>query len=263
MNELNLLSGGTAAGPRPEWPLPKARLWFVFFTAWMTALAVVAQATFMQYEAGDLLAMRVWLLALMCFYLSLCNVLLPLPTAWIVLLAASEELMVFDAAWLRVAGVAVLGAVATAVANLNEYHVLAYLFKFGLGRRVRRTRVYRWAVHWFELSPFRTLVLMAFLPIPIDAVRWLAVLRRYSRVRYGLAYLIGRTPRYALLAGLSVAAQLTTWQIIIIQVAIVLILAARLSWSALLSLRKGSGEARGAAEVELKEGDDVSAPSTP
>jgi membrane protein YqaA with SNARE-associated domain len=251
------------APPRERAPAG-LRAWFAGFLLWTIGLSAVALIAFGRYEAGDAAAMRPWLLALMCLYLTLCNTLLPLPTAWVILLVASDEVGLFEAAWLRVVLVAGLGGLATMMANLNEYHLLSYLFHFGLARRIRRSRVYRWGVRWFDVSPFRTLTLIAFVPIPIDAVRWLAILRGYSRWRFGLAYLLGRLPRYALLAGLSVGLRLDTWGIIAVQVGLVVLLVARLAWTMIRRLTRGRAEPRGPAEeVVLEEAAGASASQTP
>jgi membrane protein YqaA with SNARE-associated domain len=209
------------------------RLWFGVFLSWMAGLFAIALLMFGRYEAGDTAALGLWILALTGFYVSLCNSLLPLPTAWIILLAASDDVRLFDSALLRIAVVALLGGTATMIANLNEYHLLRYLFRARLGARLRGTRTYRWAVRWFDVAPLQTLTLFAFLPIPVDVVRWLAILRGYSRLRFAVAYWLGRTPRYALLAGLAVAVHLGAWEIFLIQVAIVLLLGMRLIWTAL------------------------------
>jgi membrane protein YqaA with SNARE-associated domain len=209
-------------------PLAGTRLWFAAYLLWLFGLATLAQTTFAQYEAGDAAALRVWLFALMCFYMTLCNVFFPLPTSWIILLVASDSVGLFDAAWARVSAVALVGALCTAMANLNEYHVLGYFFGARVGERIRRTTAYAWALRWFDVSPFQTLTLFAFVPIPVDVVRWLAILRRYPRPRFAAAYFCGRTARYALLAALSIGLHLTLWQIVLIQAAIVAALAARL-----------------------------------
>jgi hypothetical protein len=214
--------------PEAEAELPGLRAWFAGFVAWMVLLAVVFRLGFAAYEAGADDALRIWALAGTCFYLSLCNGFLPLPTAWIILLAASDGLMLFPSPWTRIAVVALLSAGATTIANLNEYHALSFLLRARLGARVKRSRIYAWGLRWFDVSPFQTLALIAFVPVPIDAVRWLAILRRYSRWRFAGAYFAGRVGRYALLAGLSVVASLTTWQIILIQAAIIVLLASRL-----------------------------------
>ncbi|TWT43839.1 hypothetical protein RAS1_02390 [Phycisphaerae bacterium RAS1] len=219
--------------PRAEKPLPHSRAWFVLYLLWLGGLAALSIYFFQRYDGGDGAGMRGWLLALMCFYLSLCNVMFPLPTSWIVLLAASSEFGVVADPLRRIALIAVAGGLSTVMANLNEYHVLGVLMRYGVGERIRASRVYAWAIRWFNVSPFRTLLLVSFVPIPIDAVRWLAILRRYPRLRFAAAYFAGRCARYALLAGLSVQLRLTPVQIVIIQIAIVLLLAARLLYAAL------------------------------
>lgn len=213
-------------------PLPGTRWWFALFVAWMAGWAALALSLFDESASTPTLALQGWILALMCFYLALCNAFAPLPTAWIVLLAASDQYAIVETAWLRVIVVTVLASASTVVANLNEYHALAYLLRFGLGRRVRETRVYGWAARWFDRSPFQMLLLIAFVPIPVDAVRWLAILRRYSRLRFALAYFIGRGGRYAIFAAFSVLAQLAWWQILLIQAGLVAAsLFGRLAWS--------------------------------
>ena len=81
--ELDTTALDRAAAPAAERPLPGLRAWFAAFVLWMVGLAVLALLMFQGYEQGDARAMGVWLLALMCFYLSLCNVFVPLPSAWI------------------------------------------------------------------------------------------------------------------------------------------------------------------------------------
>jgi membrane protein YqaA with SNARE-associated domain len=228
------------AGPPSTQTLSGLRLWFGIFLTWMTGLFTVALFAFGRYEAGSAAAAAPWILALLAFYMSLCNALLPLPTAWIILLAASDEIALFDSSLLRIAAVAGLGATATMMANLNEYHVLGYFFRARLGDRLRRTHVYRWAVRWFDVAPFQTLTLIAFIPIPVDVVRWLAILRRYSRPRFAAAYWLGRLPRYALLAGLSVGLRLGPWEIALIQAAIIVALGARLLLAAARRSRRAA-----------------------
>lgn len=242
---INLDTTLTLSADAAETPIPALnglRRWFGVFLAWVTGLFVIALAMFTRYEAGDTAAMALWLLALAGFYVSLCNALLPLPTSWIIMLLASDDVGLFDSSVLRIATVAVLGATATMMANLNEYHILGYFLRARLGDRIRQTRAYRWTVRWFNISPFQTLVLFAFIPIPVDFVRWLAILRRYPRVRFAAANWLGRLPRYALLAGLAVALSLSIWEIALIQVGIVVLLGARLLWTA---VRRTNGAAEG------------------
>lgn len=229
---------------------PGLRAWFLGFLLWLSGLALVFQLALAGYEAGDPLARGLCLLAGMCFYVSLCNFFLPLPTAWVVMLLSCPAVELFQPAWLRVLVVSSAAAAATMIANLNEYHLLLYLLRFGLARRLRRWRIYRRGAAWFDVAPFRTLLLVAFLPLPIDALRWLAVLRGYPRLRFGLAYLLGRWPRYALLAGATVGLGLDAAQIIAVQLGLVLALAAQLAFSALRRPARRSGALALAAAAE-------------
>jgi membrane protein YqaA with SNARE-associated domain len=225
--------GPAAPGaPLPREPVvPGTRAWFAFFVLWMAAWAGLALWALHRSALGDALALRIWLFALTCFYLSLCNTFLPLPTAWAVLLAAGPDYALVQTGWLRVLFTAGVLGLVTAVANLNEYHLLAYLLRFGLGRRVRRSSLYGWAVRWFDRSPFQILLLVAFVPIPIDVLRWLAILRRYSRLRFALAYLVGRGGRYLLLAACSMTLALGPRTIALVQAGLVLMaLLSRVIW---------------------------------
>jgi membrane protein YqaA with SNARE-associated domain len=225
---------------------PGTWAWFVVYGLWLLVWMAAALYLPERWGYADPRIMRVSMLAAMCLYLSVCNAFVPLPTAWIILLAASPGFSLVETGWLRVVLVATLAAASTVSANLTEYHLLAYLLHWGLGARLRRTRIYGWAVRWFDKAPFQLLLLIAFVPIPVDAVRWLAALRGYARGRFALAYFVGRWGRYALFAGFAVVAQLKGWQVAAIQVGLVCAaLLARLLWR--LVRRGGGGVVRGSA----------------
>jgi membrane protein YqaA with SNARE-associated domain len=208
------------------------RRWFVVFLVWMGALTAIASISLAGYESGSGPAGKVWLLAVYAFYMSLCCTFLPLPTTWIVLLLASNEVaLVQDPLW-RAVIVASAGAIGTMMANLNEYHLLTYLLRKRRVGRVRQTRWYRVAAEWFSVSPFTVLLAIALVPIPVDVVRWLAIAYRYPRTRYATAYGVGRWLRYALLAGVAIWLDLSGLEIFIIQAVIVVAAATKFisSW---------------------------------
>ncbi|MCP4248384.1 MAG: hypothetical protein GY778_15155 [bacterium] len=185
-------------------------------------LALVGRWSFAGYAAGDPGARGWWLISIVLFYLSLCCLFFPAPTAWVVMLLASNEMALCDPVWLRVVLVAALGAIATGVANLNEYHIITFLLRYGRIGQVRDTRLYRWADRWFAVSPFLVVAVFGFLPLPVDVVRWLAILARYRRWRYFAAYVVGRFPRYVIWALSAVWLDLNWRQIVIVQVLLVL-----------------------------------------
>lgn len=150
---------------------------------------------------------RVEVLVLYLLYMSVAFTFLPLPTAWIVLWAARE---------VEPLTVAVIGTVGTVIANLHDYYIIHYLFRVERIKKTKRNRFYLKAFEWFGRAPFATLTIASFLPVPIDAVRILAVSADYPRRWYALATFAGRLPRYALLAFLGYELQLSNKAIFVV-----------------------------------------------
>jgi membrane protein YqaA with SNARE-associated domain len=168
----------------------RLRDWFVPFFA---LLAVVLGIFFLSGKtttAGHL--------ALLFGYLSLACTFLPLPTAWLIIWAGAAPEV--GGMGLSALVVATVGSAATAVGNMHDYYLLTYLYKYEPVRKIRATGLYRRVAAWYNRAPFGTLAAASFLPIPIDFVRLLAISEGYSRVRFVAGTVVGRWPRYFLLA---------------------------------------------------------------
>ena len=221
------------------------RRWFIIFIAYLAVLALITLLA-LQWDTPDRrTAHNISLLALYLFYMSLCCSFFPGPTAWIVLLMASPVFGLIDPAflqhclglsttpqpWLTAAAtvliVAVVGALGTTMANLNEYHLLTFLLRFGKVNRIKRTRLYQLAARYFTMNPFWLMTAVNFLPIPIDVIRWLAVSHAYRRDHFAYAGFLGRLLRYALFAAAAFYLEIGTLGIIIIQAAIILLVLIR------------------------------------
>lgn len=176
---------------------------------WISAFVVflLINAVLLAVSRGSPRLAQVEILILYLLYMSVAFTFLPLPTAWIVLWAARE---------VEPFSVAVIGTIGTCIANLHDYYIIHYLFKVEKIKRAKKTRFYRKAVEWFGKAPFATLTAASFLPIPIDAVRILAVSADYPRTRYALATFAGRFPRYLLLAYLGYELQLSNKAIFVV-----------------------------------------------
>jgi membrane protein YqaA with SNARE-associated domain len=195
------------AGGPPEAPAlgPAAlRKWFVLYLVWMGGLTLGAHMGFSAWRGGQSFGLPLWAICLGTFYISLANNLVPLPTMWMVMLLPSNIVGLPGAVPARIAYVAAATAVATGMANLNEYHLLRWALGSRVAGRVRRTRLVQWAIRWFRVSPFGILTLASFVPIPIDAVRWIAIADAYDRWRFFWANVLGRWVRYAVLAGATI-----------------------------------------------------------
>ena len=148
-------------------------------------------------EAAKLLAFAI--------YISLCCTFLPLPANWIVAAVAMRETAVASGPWTTTLLVGAVGAAASTIANLNDYHLFTWLLRRRRIGRVRETRVYRVSARWFARSPFFILVVFNVLPIPVDVVRMLATTCRYPRVPFAAANFIGRFIRYGVIARVTYA----------------------------------------------------------
>ena len=203
------------------------RAWFVAYLLWMGALTLVIRYGVNASDADSSLPLAAGLLAAYAAYLSLCCAFFPAPTTYVVMLAASnalaEHIGVADYRVSRVLVVATVGAFATDMANLNEYHLLTWLLRFRALGKVRDTRLYKAAIEWFETNPFMVLIAVSLIPIPIDVIRWLAITDRYPRSKYFLAYFIGRWVRYAGLSVTAIGLSLKPWHIFAIQGVLVLV----------------------------------------
>ena len=141
-------------------------------------------------------------------YMSLCCTLLPLPTGGIIAAVATRQAALTGGGdwpiWLVAMTttllVATVGAGASTVANLNDYHLFTWLLRHHRIHKVRHTRTHESAARWFAKAPFFLLVIFNILPIPIDVIRMLAATCRYGRKPFALANFIGRFIRYAIIA---------------------------------------------------------------
>lgn len=143
------------------------------------------------------------MLLIFAIYLSLCCTFLPLPTGPLVAAVALRQFAPSDSLWITTAIVASVGALASMMANLHDYHLFTWLLRHRKIANVRTSRIYSRSVGWFARQPFTILVIFNVIPIPIDVIRMLAATYRYNLRRFAAANFIGRWIRYAVLAAVT------------------------------------------------------------
>jgi ribonucleoside-triphosphate reductase len=107
--------------------------------------------------------------------------------------------------------VAVVGGAATAIASAVDYWLIRRAFHSKTVGKVKETRLFRWAVRWFRWQPFLTIIVFALTPIPFYPIRVLAPAADYPAWRYVAAVVVGRIPRYYLIALGGAWASRVTW----------------------------------------------------
>jgi uncharacterized membrane protein YdjX (TVP38/TMEM64 family) len=73
---------------------------------------------------------------------------------------------------------------------------------------------YQKAARLFMKYPFAVIVVAGFTPIPFFPFKFLSFSLRYPLARYLIALLVGRFPRYVLLAWIGHVIQIPTWLLI-------------------------------------------------
>ena len=108
--------------------------------------------------------------------------------------------------------VALVGGAATVPASALDHQLFTRAFRFRVLAQVRETRLFRITARAFAIQPALTIVFFAFSPIPFYPIRIAAPLYEYPVTRYVIAVLVGRVPRYYLLAwGGEQAAKYLNW----------------------------------------------------
>ena len=184
--------------------------WFGVFLLMVTVtvgvLGIKLQDTPLQYASwGEFkesvkLASPTIKLLIFGLYLAFSCTFIPLNTSWLVAVVAMQSTAVTGECWSTVAIVSITGAIASTVANLNDYHIFTLLLRNNRIERIRHTRGYASAERWFARSPFAILLFFNITPIPIDFSRVLAATHKYPRRLFASANFLGRFIRYAIIA---------------------------------------------------------------
>jgi len=96
--------------------------------------------------------------------------------------------------------VVVIFGLATVTSSLIDYFTVKKVLELRKFAPLKRTSLYKAAVHCFYWHPWWTIVVFAFAPVPFFPMRVLALSSNYPLLRYVSANVIGRLPRYYLLA---------------------------------------------------------------
>jgi membrane protein YqaA with SNARE-associated domain len=96
--------------------------------------------------------------------------------------------------------VVVIFCLATVTASLIDYYTVRKVLQLRRFAPLKQTSFYQAAVRCFYWQPWWTIVVFAFTPLPFFPVRVLALSSNYPLLHYVSANVVGRAPRYYLLA---------------------------------------------------------------
>ena len=115
--------------------------------------------------------------------------------------------------------IAIAATVASAVVAFADYALVEAAMRHPRIQGARDARMMRWAVRWMTRYPFAIIVAFSLVPVlPIAVVRALAPISGYPLRRYIAALVVGRLPRFYLLAWLGRAVTIPTWALVVVTV---------------------------------------------
>jgi membrane protein YqaA with SNARE-associated domain len=257
-NDESLPRGSQPTAPTaPTGDDVSVRGWFAIYGLFLLAaglpLAVLISqhdTTWQQWRAepSAVLAATSPAIKLLAFaiYISLCCTFLPLPTNLIIAAVAMKNVAVGPDVWTTTLAVAAVGALASTMANLNDYHLFTWLLRSRRIGKLRDTKLYRISAGWFERSPFFLVMIFNILPIPVDVVRMLASTYRYPRLPFAAANLVGRFIRYGVIAFVtySLGSQ-GKWAVLALLGVAVVLGAAKAAQAAMRKIRPAAANAGG------------------
>lgn len=122
---------------------------------------------------------------------------------------------------------AAITSVSTICAAYLDYRIFVPILNLDALEGFKRGRIYRTTIRYFWKFPFWIIVIAGFTPVPFVIVKALAFSSRYPLGRYLWAVLVGRFPRYYLLALMGHVYHVPSWVLIIIFVALFVYFATR------------------------------------
>jgi membrane protein YqaA with SNARE-associated domain len=131
-----------------------------------------------------------------------------------------EPGVLYMARWYLPWEIAIAATVASAVVAFADYALVEAAMRHPRIQGARDARMMRWAVRWMTRFPFAIIVAFSLVPVlPISAVRALAPISGYPLRRYIAAMVVGRLPRFFLLAWLGNAVLIPTWVLLVVTAA--------------------------------------------
>lgn len=121
---------------------------------------------------------------------------------------------------LKVALVAGAGTLLAEALNYSIFHYISFTTRI---QKVRHTKFVKKVIDLFNRAPFPALLVAAFTPIPFYPFRFLVVLAHYPLVKYLLAILLSRTPRFFLLALIGYTFKIPDYLLLALFVGLILV----------------------------------------
>ncbi len=158
---------------------------------------------------------NLWVLFFYCF-----------PAEFIVASVPHEPVLLYFGKFYSPLTVALVSIAGTALTEVLNYTVFKYVADLRILQKMLQSKFVQKTVALFNRAPFAALLFAGFTPFPFYPFRFLVVIAHYPLIKYILAVIISRTPRFYLLALFGHAVKIPDYLLVVLLV--VLILAANI-----------------------------------
>ena len=189
--------------PNAKW---KALISVIAFLCFLALLVAVCSAKYRRLT---------WL-----FYYSVAS---NCPVSWLVPVMPQEPMLLLYGSLYEPWLVALTAGVATFVIELLNYQILIPVSNLRQLEPFKEKRICKFLERWYNKIPFAIIAFVGFTPVPHLPFRLLAVLTKYSIVKYALASFVGRAAFYYIVAMTGGVLNLPYWVYIIFLLAMILL----------------------------------------
>ncbi|MEL6824500.1 MAG: VTT domain-containing protein [Calditrichota bacterium] len=138
-----------------------------------------------------------------------------IPSHMLVGLIPQEPLLLVAAKYAGPLQITLVAAIGYTIASFLDYLLLIPLLNRNfIQDRVEDSSIYQRARRYFHKSPFLILLAANSLPLPFYPLKFMSIISHYPFWRYITAMLLGRLPRYYLIAYLGFAFEIPTWALV-------------------------------------------------
>ncbi len=169
------------------------------------ALVIIAWGGLFLLARSDIFTARFYGLPVLFLVVALESAFFPVPLNVLVLLASQSA----DAR-----AVVAIAACATFPSYLLEYLIYRLIIRHSRVLDIKNLKVASKLFAGFVKHPFATLAVSSFLPIPSEPIRFYAISICYDKFRFALAGMLGRAPRYAILAWVGALMGTPNWLLV-------------------------------------------------
>ncbi len=122
------------------------------------------------------------------------------PSQFLIAIVPHEPVFLYFSKFYSPLSVTFVAIVGTSLAEVLNYSVFKYVGDLKPVQNVHTSKIVNKLIALFNKAPFAALLIAGFTPVPFYPFRFLVVLARYPLLKYILAIILSRTPRFYLLA---------------------------------------------------------------